>query len=599
MKYRPDIDGLRALAIVPVVLFHASIPGFSGGFVGVDVFFVISGYLITGIISRELASTGSFDFWNFYARRARRLLPAAMLVITISAIAALLILVPMRVGVLMKSALAALFYGSNILYWHQVANYFNPISDTDIYLHTWSLAVEEQFYLAWPALMLIAFRKNLSLGIVMGVLGAASFAACVVVSYDREPTAFFMAPFRAWEFAAGALAGLVTIKRLAAAASIVGVAMIGFGVTCLSSGSVYPGYLVGFPVAGTALLLMSGTAHHPVSAALKSAPAVVLGRYSYSWYLWHWPVLILGQELTGNSISARLALAVFSLALAALTFSTIEHPIRSNRYLAVRPKLSLAAIGAVSALSAAALGAVWLEARSEMFSPRYRQFAVAMNDKTELPGCITDFGDSKLRVCAFGKGEKTVALFGDSHALMFFPALQDVRVLTFLKSACPAADVPAFNRTLNRVETECSSWRRAAIERIRKVHPDVVILTSAAPQGKGPEQWRAGYRSTLSALAPITTVLIDATPQFPFSVPECLARGADCRLPRSEAIDPRLIAAEKSAADGIPNARVVNLTDKLCGPAMCGGMNGGAIMYADTNHITTAYAKRFAGQLGI
>lgn len=594
---RPDIDGLRAIAIIPVVLFHAKIAGFSGGFVGVDVFFVISGYLITGIISRELDSTGSFDFWNFYARRARRLLPAAILVITVSAIAALMILIPMGVGSLMKSALAALFYVSNILYWHQVTNYFNPVSDSDIYLHTWSLGVEEQFYLVWPALMLLAFRRKAPLWIVMSLIGVGSFGACVVFSYSNEPTAFFLAPFRAWEFAVGALAGLMTIRRWPSAAALIGVLMIAAGVTALSNKSVYPGYVVAIPVAGTALLLMSGTSEHPVSRVLRSFPAVKIGHYSYSWYLWHWPVLILGQELIGNGVVARLFLAAASLGLAAVTFKLVENPVRTNRRLVQRPIFSLAAIGAGSVVAAAIVGAVWAQAEAESLSPRYRQFTIAMNDKTELPGCMTDFGDRKLRVCSVGAGSRTVALFGDSHALMFLPAIQGVRVVTFLKSACPAADVAAFNRTLNRVETECAQWRRQALERIKGLHPDAVVLTSAAGRVTSPDEWRLGYRRTLGALAPIPTILIDGTPSFRFSIPDCLARGGQCRVPRSQAINPRVIAAEKVAASGMPNVRVVDLTDELCGRSTCDGMKDGEVIYADANHITNAYARRFSDLL--
>lgn len=607
---RPDIDGLRAVAIVPVVLFHASIPGFNGGFVGVDVFFVISGYLITRIIAKEIASTGSFRFANFYARRARRLLPAAILVIVVSTIATRLIVSPLQQDDLMKSALSALLYVSNIYFWYRTTNYFSTTAESDIFLHTWSLAVEEQFYLVWPLLMLAAFllRKRIPLWLLMGTILLVSFYACATISYRNQPLTFFLPQFRAWEFAGGALAGLVADKqrRGMLATSLIGIALIAVPVVTFSGESVYPGYIVAFPVVGTAMLLIAGSSDHPVSSLLRTPPARAIGFVSYSWYLWHWPVLILGQQLTGESAAARIFLAALSLALAGLTYKLVEHPIRTNAYLGKRPVLSLASAAMASAAAVGTVSWLWLQARSDMLSPSYRAFTLARSDLVEAPGCMTDFGDNEVRICAFGSGDRTLALIGDSHAQMWLPAIveaaPDYRVVTFFKSSCPAADVQAFNRRLNRIENECSEWRRAVLKKIGDLNPELVILTSAQGHVKNlrsHDDWRDGYRRTLTSLGPRQAILINSTPSFRDSIPECLARSVsrksgDCSAPRSEAIDPRTIRAEKEAAQGLVNVRVLDLTGQLCGPVRCEPVRNGQVVYRDTNHITASYARNLA-----
>ncbi|MBA3526158.1 MAG: acyltransferase [Pseudomonadota bacterium] len=606
LSRRPDIDGLRAVAIIPVVLFHASIPGFQGGFVGVDIFFVISGYLITRIIAKEVSAKGSFNFWNFYARRARRLLPAALLVIVASALVSFLLVSPLEQSKLAPSAVAALFYVSNIFYWRRTTDYFDPVAESDIYLHTWSLAVEEQFYLVWPALLLLAFKFRNGPVIAMGAVLILSYFLSAMLSYHSQPLAFFLSPFRAWEFAIGGLVGFLPDRRRrwASAVALLGLLLVAVPVVALSSDGIYPGFVAMIPVLGTAALLASGSSDHPVSQLLRSSPMRLIGLLSYSWYLWHWPVLIFGSELLGDpTLVERIGLALASLGLAGLTYVLVEKPIRISAYLAPRPLLTLGLAAAGTAASAGAIGALWFQAKSEMLSPPYRAFTLASRDRVSFPGCATDFADSKVRTCSFGEGEKTLALLGDSHAQMWFPAIQAAargyRIVTFFKNACPAAAVPAFNRRLNRVETECAEWRDKAIRQIRALAPAAVIVTSAQGHADDPVRWRDGYRRTLTQLAPSRVILINVTPRFPSSVPECLARAVhsgtgDCSVSRIEAINPSVIAAEFAAAKGLPHVRVLDLTDELCGPVTCEPTRNGQVLYRDTNHVTESYARQLS-----
>lgn len=603
LSRRPDIDGLRAVAIIPVVLFHASVPGFEGGFVGVDVFFVISGYLITRIIAKEIRSKGAFNFWNFYARRARRLLPAALVVIVASAFASSLIVSPLEQAKLVPSALAALFYVSNIFYWRRTTDYFDPVAETDIYLHTWSLAVEEQFYLVWPVLLLLAFKLRKGPLLAMLAVLVVSFYFSATLSYHSQPLAFFLSPFRAWEFAIGGLAGFFpdSERRWALPVAALGAVLVLAPVITFSGDTVFPGFVAIIPALGTAALLVTGSTDHPVSRLLRSSPMRMIGLVSYSWYLWHWPVLILGADLIGDpTLAERIGLGFLSLTLAGVTYILVETPIRTSAYLAPRPFSSLGLAVAGSAVSAGVLGVLWLQARTEMLSPPYRAYALASMDRLTLPECITDFADSKVRTCAFGSGDRTIALLGDSHAQMWLPAIQasGYRVVTFFKNACPAADVPVFNRRLNRIETECAEWRREALQQIRSLDPDAVVVTSAQGHADEPGRWRDGYRKTLVQLAPYPVVLIQVTPRFPFSVPECLSRFQECSTPRVEAVDSAVVSAELAAAEGLGHVTVLDMNNHLCGLVRCEAVANGQVIYRDTNHVTVSYARYLSVHVG-
>jgi peptidoglycan/LPS O-acetylase OafA/YrhL len=635
--YRPEIDGLRAVAVLAVVLFHARAPGFSGGFVGVDVFFVISGFLITGILLTEADRDRGISIRDFYARRARRLLPAAVLVILVTLLAAWWVFPPAELANYAQSALMAVAYLANVRFMQAATNYFAASHAVDPFLHTWSLAVEEQFYLFWPlTLLLLSRRFRGGRTLIIVAISAASFFLSIWISHHSQPTAFFGAHTRAWEFGLGALAWIAQpsvrrvggkVWRAVGAVCVLALAWAICGVTAVQTP--FPGWIAVVPAAAAAGLLLSTTAGPPglLRRTLASWPMRWTGRFSYAWYLWHWPLLVLPAALSpaGLTTPQRLACIAVAFGLAALTYFTFENPIRHSRWLIRRPNLSLLATGGASLAAAMLVVFAFRGAVTAAQAAPYRALTMAANDLPALRGCLQPVDQPGLRICTFGgeAASRTIVLFGDSHAAQWLPALEqafgdDLRIVTIMKSSCPVADVRPFNARLARATPECDGWRDAAIERIVSINPAVVIASSSqgyvmSPARRGGdatisyEAWEAGHRRVLSrfARAGVPLLLLHDTPRGAQSPPECLARAKRsgrpdqvCDLDRASAIDLRIQHAEQAALAGLRDMRALDLTDQFCGEDKCPAVRGGVVVYRDSNHITASYSKTLAETLG-
>jgi peptidoglycan/LPS O-acetylase OafA/YrhL len=314
-RYRADLDGIRAVAVLAVVLFHLELPQFAGGYVGVDVFFVLSGFLITGIIA-PAAAEGRFSFGDFYLRRIRRLLPAVVATVIATTLAAAIILQPIDMIAYGRFAIGSLFSFSNVIAYSE-SGYWDTASDFKPLLHTWSLGVEEQFYLVWPALIvgLVALRRRIPLGVSLALITVAGAAVTVWFTGVDASAAFYLSPFRVFQFAAGAAIGCMRLDGLRAAASpvlrdavlLVGLGLVLVTVATYDDKTVFPGWAAVPVTAGAALLVLAGSSKHgvgPVGRALLGNPgAVWLGRVSYSMYLVHWPVVSLYRYRTGAELS--------------------------------------------------------------------------------------------------------------------------------------------------------------------------------------------------------------------------------------------------------------------------------------------------------
>ncbi len=328
--YRPDIDGLRALSIVAVVIYHAFPTLLPGGFVGVDIFFVISGYLITGIILQGLQAQ-RFSLIGFYRRRIQRIIPAVLLVLVFCLVTGWWILLPYEYAMLGKQTGAAAVFAPNILFWSE-AGYFDTDSRLKPLLHLWSLGVEEQFYLAWPLLLLLLTRAKDHLAYLIVALLLASFAASVLVTAD--PAAHFFLPhFRAWELLTGALLAcrpFSTAPRRAGATLVAsGLAMLAAAAWLISSRSDFPGWWALLPTAGAALAIYAGP-DNSVSRILGSRVLVFIGKISFPLYLWHWPLLTFARlmEPAEPQPLIRLTAVAVSAVLAWLSFRLVETPLR-------------------------------------------------------------------------------------------------------------------------------------------------------------------------------------------------------------------------------------------------------------------------------
>jgi len=623
IPFRSDIEGLRALAVGLVIASHAGLPFLRGGFVGVDVFFVLSGFLITSLLMQEISSSGTVNFARFYARRARRLLPAAITMAVVVCGVEAIVMSPLAQFNLLKAALATVLYSSNFYFAHLQLQYFSQPSATNPLLHTWSLAVEEQFYLVWPVLLLLLAQAIKSVRGRITALAAillASFVLCVWLTATNSTLAFFETPARIWEFGAGGLLVFVPQRWLGEHRRLWSW-LGGIGLLALTAGaeyihaSMFPGFVAAIPVVATLLLLLAGVGA-PDSAAprlLSTRPAQVMGRLSYSLYLWHWPVLVIGQQLIpNNSVAIRLGLIAVAGLMAAVTYVAIENPIRFQPVLIARPGLTLglAVLGAIVCVGA--MGA-W---RGILF--RSRQFQKYDRVVRDIPavyrkGCDSGRADAHPALCFFGEisqPKSTVVLFGDSHAAQWFPALEEIaeaqhwRLATIIKPGCTPLSIK--EDVTPRMEQVCEEWRREAIGDIEELHPDLVILASVSrhPGADGnmmtdSRVWEQGARDTFAALARqhVKIRLIRDTPYANFDVPGCLAQAewdgrTQCPAPISAvALSPDVFAAETRAAQGFGDVKVLDLSDQMCGADRCYLEAGGQIIYRDEDHLTASFSR--------
>jgi len=392
-------------------------------------------------------------------------------------------------------------------------------------------------------------------------------------------------------------------------------------------GQGFPGARALIPVLATATLLVAGAAGVPVGATRMLAHPLLqwFGRLSYSWYLWHWPLLVYaGVFFPGNSGYGRVLVATVSLLAAFLTYRALENPIRIHRGLIKRPvfTLSLAAVLSLFSVSICILS-LRLSQKSALM-PRQRMLLAATEETSPVSReCIANFGETQVRECVFGdhNAATTVTLFGDSHAAHWLPALEQIayerkwKLVTVLKASCPTADVPVYNPRIERIETECAEWRVAALERIFKLNPDLVVISNSAGYIKTANstggynitsvtKWQEGTQRTLAALdrAVIPTVVLYDVPVQRVDVPTCLSRAIAhpwyaeswCTSSRAEALDSHLLQAEQAAVSGLRSVRLLDFSDVFCDVATCKVEMQGVPIYRDRGHLNSVFARKLA-----
>ena len=423
MKYRPDIDGLRALAVVPVVLNHAGIPGFSGGYVGVDVFFVISGYLITSILAGEI-NDGSFSLAGFYERRVRRILPALFVVLAVCLGVGYFRLIPDHYDSLSQGVLATLLFVSNVWFWAEAVDYFTPGVVFNPLLHTWSLSVEEQFYVVFPVLLWVLMTRIRGWTVlVISALVVFSFALSWWVTEARPEATFFLSHYRVWELGLGALLALAPLPRAQGMAArvtgLVGLGAIGFAIVAYDETTLFPGAAAAVPCLGATALIWAGgaAAPGPASRLLSLAPVVAVGLISYSLYLWHWPVMAYARiqqsstELDG--VTAAICIGV-SLLLATVSWRFVERPFRRRGANGSRRSVFRGAGGVAALLFVAALAVDQTDGVETRLSDELLVLRQA-DMIWDVPTACRN-ADFRKPACVSGEGPIDVLVWGDSHA---------------------------------------------------------------------------------------------------------------------------------------------------------------------------------------
>jgi peptidoglycan/LPS O-acetylase OafA/YrhL len=622
---------MRSLAIIPVVAFHAGATALPGGFIGVDVFYVISGFLITTILVREAEKTGRIALGLFWAKRIRRLVPALVVTVVFTLIVGALVGSVLGWDSLALQGAASVFYVANILFWRESTNYFDTGSGLSPFLHMWSLGVEEQFYVLWPILIIVGvwiaarrFRLRSVLAVAFGLVFVGSLALSVFLTPVSPTAAFYLLPTRAWEFAGAGLLALLPAtavlrqRWVASVAGIAGVAVLVGGVLVLSESEPYPGYRALVPFVGTILLIVAGGgARSVVAPVLESRPFVWVGNVSYSWYLWHWPLIVFAKELFPGSAPAMAAAAVLSLGVAALSYSFIEQPLRFRPFLAASVRrtyvvgLSATAATVVVALGVYAAGSALL-ASEPMHT--YAKAAQTLPARDCADGTTERFGSVEACVLGDPTGEKTIAVIGDSHAghwrgaVEAFAEQSGYRLIFRWLSSCPSIDVPVTD--LQDVkDPKCEPYRAQTTKILEAVRPDVVVISNAnaydgrvrgadgerLPLDVQQQSWRAALGEQIEwarGLGAKVGVIRD-NPRMLINPTACLStlHGSQegCETDWDSAHE--LIRTFDEATRGaIADAALVSVftTDRqICSDTVCRAVDGSGIpIYQDQSHLS-------------
>jgi peptidoglycan/LPS O-acetylase OafA/YrhL len=614
LTYRPDIDGLRGIAVLAVVLYHFGVPGFTGGYVGVDVFFVVSGYLITGIILREVQRR-EFSVANFYERRIRRIFPALFATIAMTLVIGAVLFTPANLEDLGKSAVAITLFVSNVLFWRQ-AGYFDEPAAHKPLLHTWSLSVEEQFYIVYPFVLMIAWRLFGSRMVRwLVVLAGASFALSAYAVARHPETAFYWAPTRGWELLLGGLIVAanppVLSLRLRNALATLGLASVAASLFLFDASTPFPGFWAALPTGGTALILYTGSGRATVVDRVLTIKLLVgIGLISYSLYLLHWPLLVLGQHLAIVALTTTqtVGLLAATLLLSAVSWRWVERPFRSKQHF-TRAQVFAGAAVAMSLTAAVGL----LIALKGGFPDRFEIPA-----EPDWFACDFRLPNDAQGLCRMGSdaARPTFLLWGDSHAGAFRTALSESATRQSRAGyvaygvGCPATVMegpPHPERQYGPNSPQCRRFNDLMLEYV-EAHRElttVVLVARWARYGEmGPDvdEFLPALRRMVSRLSAMgrTVVIANQVPEVGYHVPEsqriAALTGRDLsdilgQTPDSYAISNRrvLAAFETLRREGTP---VIDMRDRMCTPVKCRVMEAGQLLYSDDNHLSE-YGSRF------
>lgn len=631
MKYRPEIDGLRAVAVLPVLFFHAGFSWVSGGFVGVDVFFVISGYLIARIVADDIKA-GTFTVWGFYERRVRRISPALALVCIATIPLAWLWMAPREFDKYSQSLVAVNLFVSNFLFWKDT-DYFSAAAELKPLLHTWSLGVEEQFYVLFPMLLWVLRRHGYALAVVAALV-AASFALTLVFGRLAPAANFYLLPTRFWELGLGALLGLagangqIRSRGAAELASMAGLAMVVGSIFLLDGSRPFPGWWALPPVLGTALLIAAASGETLVGKILGWRPLVAIGLISYSVYLWHQPLFAFARIRLFGEVSSIVFLLLIglTLVLAYATWRWVEQPFRDrNRFSRTQVFTLVGSVGAALIV----FGLIGdMTSGLPMRHPN-QEFAASLKERMRVNTGLSGKCDGRLPLPASctTSVEPEIIVWGDSFAMHLVAGIVEsnpnVTMAQFTKSVCgPFIDIApivlpdyprqwaegcqSFNDGVKTYISQTKSLRFAVLS-----SPFATYLNDGSTmlyQGQviaADQQFiSARFKATLDWLIAegITPVVFAPPPRDGSEIGTCLIRarwfgetGELCAL--AIAAVQKFDANVRTFLDGLePQYRLVDVADFLCSETSCRVEDGNVFIYRDGGHLSYE-GSRYLGTL--
>lgn len=649
-----DVEGLRGVAVVVVVLFHASVPFMDGAFVGLDMFFVISGFLITGLLVREFEKTQTISFRQFYARRARRILPSAALVIVATSVAVWFVLPLLGVFRQAFDLLAAAVYMANWRFIAQGKDYLAGGSGDSVATHFWSLSVEEQFYFVWPIVILLsgllARRRGWSIKVVVGtvvtLLTAVSLVASVSITAGDPALSYMATHTRAWQFGVGGMLAVLAptlgvlaktrhARTLAVVLGWIGFAAVFYCGATYDHATPYPGFAAFYPTVGGALVIAAGVvsiAPGTVGSFLINPVWRWLGRVSYAWYLWHWPVLVLYQVQFGpQGWPTLVALMGGALVLGWLTTELFDKPIMTSPELKrnLTASISLGITGTVLAAAATmGLGILSIDRATQdlaqtptsvsfesvfgagtgtLSGPVVPSPFQAYDDRPGPDECLLDGPIDTPDTCVFGPEDGTpVVLMGDSHAHQCLPAFQEVlvenhwRLYVRAKAACPVQNLQAKDgRTDRFAQPDCAQWRDGVMAEISALTPRYVFVTSLSAYIPDYQELKQAWDESLTDLraSGASLVYIKDSPYPQLDIPECMSgniddwTACDFDLENSRRTEPIVTDQLRGENLDIP---VLDFNGFLCDGTLCHAARNGTLLYRDDSHLT-ATASRALG----
>lgn len=650
LAYRADIDGLRALAVLPVVLYHIGVPGFGGGFVGVDVFFVISGFLMASLISADLAGD-EFSLLAFYERRVRRIFPALFAMLTAAAVAAWLFLMPQEFEYFAESLRSAALFISNIQF-EKESGYFDISAELKPLLHTWSLAVEEQFYIVFPLLLvgINRFARQHVVPILAGML-VASFAASIWMVYRKPDDAFYLIEFRAWELLLGALLAFDAIPRPTSSAvrarmASIGVALIAVAVFGFSEDILFPGPAALLPCVGAALVIHARAEGGLAGRALRMRPLVFVGLISYSLYLWHWPLIVFSRAIAGRDLSALDSglILLASFVVASLSWLFVEQPFRRHGLLR-RPSMFAAAATAMVAAVGFGVFIIRDDGMPDRLPSDARKVYAATYDGSRYgrPPCFVETDDPERsqsdiragRLCLLGRGGHTdtadpanpsFLVWGDSHSSAMAPAIDEAAkhagITGFFAGQGSCPPLPGVDLGKRLTTRRCGDFNSAVRDLVRSRHIPLIILAAYWPKYvHDAELPNDGFRFDPSVPPPLEdksapivkaldrlmaemarqgtrVVLVMDVPEMGFHMPEAIARAMMTGASTDVVLPWDYIASRQKLSRSILTrfaakygAALVDPLPAFCSEGRCSALRGGLPLFKDSNHITATTAR--------